>query len=296
LLNEDDKKRDGELLEKQETLLKLNKFFLVEKNNSIPKNETNTKMNLQQFISLVFGESSKIGKSEFILKCFENKSASFLLAQIEKIIETFMDDLDKKLKTPLYRNALDKIIELEDNKIPSAIAILCNKITNIVDDQDNQIDRMIYSLGDEEKVLCESIINFFLVGRSEESLELDGIPLSVLVFALKSILESLKTPLFTVLISELILNKNEENCDLEALYYNALSLLPTCNRDVISYVGFTLNKLISNKKFKFEINLSSFFSRCFFHYEIHLTNKAPKFLHYLFTNIPYFECFSANNF
>ena len=272
-------------LEMWEVKEKLNKFF-GKKNEKSLKDSKNLS---QKFLCSTFDGSDKIERIEFILKNLKSEAALEILQKMEGIVEELVDNLDQKLKTPLYKLPLSKIAEKEGSKLPLAIELLCQKISERLDKEKEGVDHQLYSLGKEEKTLCESFIKFFQLGSSYE-LDLDEISLPVLLLVLKTILESLNTPLFTDLISELILvKKNFEQ--LENSLKSALSLVPECNLQVIACVCSTLKKLLDScKTNKSKLNLSNMFLPSFISQEYDEDFEfAILALHFLIINFPRFQ-------
>lgn len=272
-------------LEMWEVKEKLNKFF-GKKNEKSLKDSKNLS---QKFLCSTFDGSDKIERIEFILKNLKSEAALEILQKMEGIVEELVDNLDQKLKTPLYKLPLSKIAEKEGSKLPLAIELLCQKISERLDKEKEGVDHQLYSLGKEEKTLCESFIKFFQLGSSYE-LDLDEISLPVLLFVLRNVLKTLNSPLFTVLISELILiKKNFE--DPEYYFKSALSLVPDCNFRVVACVCSTLNKMFNKcKKTSSPKNISTLFMPIFFHSNVDPNcKKAISSIQYLISNFPAFQ-------
>jgi hypothetical protein len=287
LKRNDDKKRKNNLIEDHleinQTKMKINKLLDNQKKNS-PKNLNNkaTINHANQFMA-IFIESKIISQTEFTMRCLDNHSASFLLKQMETIIESLVDDMDNKLKTPLYRKPLNKIIELEGKSVPIAITLLCKKISEKIE-ENKQSDKMLKILNYRENIFCNLIIKIYKKGKFSACLDFEDNSFSVLLFALQRILKSLKYPLFTKFVSGLIVSQLDQYHQYKNIFDNAFFLVPRSHLETILLVNNTLNKVMNHLKNIFtEVDVASLFLPCFFSFDqINHTNMLSAF--YYFTS------------
>ena len=242
------------------------------------------KQDNKENLKMIFKGKKIIQRDQFVLNCFDNKSILGYLGKLEKQLNKYTDEIEKKYATSPLNYPLNKTNHLEKTEIPKNISFICEKLSQSIRQKNFDIEKELHTMNQKEMINCESIVNCIGSGYIED-LDFSEIPFIILLNSLKVILRHLPETLFTNLISSKFISVDIESYVTEKLLRDVLEKVPRCNYNTIKCVSKVMHELFQICVSKTSLSLSAFFVSCFFQInDPQEMSKATYFIRFLFDN------------
>ena len=252
---------------------------------------------IETFINKIFGENQNVAKEEFIREALNDPITLLIYSVMDEMVMRLIDGMDSKLHITLNRFSLTKLSVMECAVVPSSIAILCKELSKKLEKGDQKEIREIYKYGKSEKKMSETIVNCIYSGKIFE-IDFGELSLSLLVFALKYILDALPAPLFTFFHSKWLLRKGKDRDQklIEIELENALKKLPISYLESIRMISLIFHDLFKYFPQQIKQDFCQLFSICFLDWDDDWEmNLSIDYLLFLFSNAPLFFSIPVNH-